>query len=215
MQSQLKHPRHARTAENLFFPELVVEACHLCNLRCQGCYAPNLFRKRHDARFLSTWKLQEILKPLPQIEQVSIRGGEPSLHPEIINLFHVVRNCSRIVYFETHGRWIQYNQNPDLLETLVDFGAIVKISFDSMHKISNLDLEEICTRISRLGGSYAIAITEQDENEAKTRRKECAWAPDHVIIFHKKATHAHQLFQPRHGVVTPYGEIRKSLSTIF
>jgi organic radical activating enzyme len=149
-----------------------------------------------------------------KIPAVSIRGGEPTRHPEISSLIRVVSLFSNAVFLETHGRWIltDSDASAELLSACQEVRAIVKISFDRMHGKMDLPLREITDKLDGIGVEYAIAITEFTQDEFRETRGACDWVPNSKIIFQQKAKTINELMMPKIGVVRINGSLSHSLT---
>ena len=59
---------------------------------------------------------------------IAVRGGEPTLNPEIVNILHFLKDKGSEVYLETHGEWIETNL--DLLNRISNLKINIKLSLD-------------------------------------------------------------------------------------
>ena len=196
----------------------------MCDLGCRGCYAPNLISTRSttelvDARpelFLSEDKLQQALDKIACQRagfsfSAAVRGGEPSLHPNLAQLFRRLTTVAHPVYLETHGRWVGV-RDTEVLRVCSRLGIVLKVSFDSMHCISSQELLRICDAADAQCVHYLVAITEPSEHDFRETRDKCRWIPDERIVVQRKATVSAQLIQPKLGVLTPNGNLAAGLS---
>src|SRR5258708_13173502 len=90
-----------------FSSDLIVEATLVCDQSCIGCYAPNWVSKEIPADsfkskphlFLSPDALTSALRSIRphggKPFAVSIRGGEPSPHPPLGSLIHILHPHAR------------------------------------------------------------------------------------------------------------------------
>lgn len=205
-----------------FNPELIVEVCSVCDRACKGCYAPNVVNSRSKFEvyqqspelFLSPADLQSRLEALPKLPRVvSLRGGEPTRHPELSQLIHIARSVvAGEIYLETHGRWLLKDDEQELARALSETKTIVKISFDKMHQISPASLQAMTDKLERAGIEFRIAITEVDQSAMLATRQLCPWLQDHIFIFQKKALRLSELPQPKLGVIASSGVRVNSLN---
>ena len=213
---------------NSFSPDLIVEVTKVCNRSCSGCYAPNVLSREssHDlikkdpSLFLNIADLQFALLSLgfgvPQL--ISIRGGEPSLHPDLSGILNVLRFFSQEIVIETHGRWAlnkSLQTYQDLLTTVQFNKAKVKISFDSMHGLSSDELLEIISNLKRNGIEYLIALTESGVDAFLETRRKISWVEDCKIIYQPKAAKLDELYSPPMGVINSKGQISGNLTEKF
>jgi organic radical activating enzyme len=213
-----------------FSPELVVEATTVCDRHCAGCYAPNTLSKADPALlyrektelFIAPDQLQKALTHFQQLQGIAIRGGEPSLHPELPRLIELCHERSSRVYLETHGRWIQ-QVSPEfantsladrLAVTCLQLGTTIKISFDGMHELGAKALREMTDRLDARSVNWVIAITESDQSSFEATRKLCDWISDEQIIYQPKAKSSVNLFRPDRGVIRVDGRHFDRLQTV-
>lgn len=100
-----------------------------CNFKCQFCYVPHLVlaEKYEKEKGISENKiLEEIEKRKKFIDAVCITGGEPTIHPELVNLLKSIKNISKNlkIRLETNG------SNPKLIEQLSREKLIDSIAVD-------------------------------------------------------------------------------------
>ena len=185
-----------------FTPQLIIEATAGCDRNCPGCYAANRFLKgkpsilfkKYPELFLNPSFLAEALTALSKqvgskFDVLSFRGGEPSLHPLLIDLLKIARSVSDRIYLETHGRWALNGDDTHLREvlracTITD--TIVKVSFDQMHGMSVLELKTITELLDRNSVNWVVAITEVTVEETKRTQELCFWVPSEKIILQSK-----------------------------
>lgn len=209
-----------------FQPDLIIEATSVCNRACAGCYAPNIVSgqstqeliKTNPEYFLKPEILHNTLKKIvfKKSPIVSIRGGEPSLHPQLSKLIEEVSALRSNVILETHGRWLlskNLEDNIALLTTIKKLCATIKISFDQMHGLSGSDLYNITYNLEQNDIPYLIGITEFSEEEMKNTRAKCHWVPDSKIIFQFKAVNINELVRPTIGVISINGNLKTTLHT--
>lgn len=214
-----------------FKPELIVEVTSVCDRACLGCYAPNVIVKNdHDVTFkqqpelylhpdallTSLSKIRSTIKR--RLSSLAFRGGEPTCHPELPDLIEISLRYTNTLFVESHGRWSLPTAKDtgidvqNVLQALAQPGVVLKISFDSMHKISATELEDALDLFNQNGVKWLVAITECGEQQFNEQRARCTWVPDSKIIFQKKALSALELYSPSLGVIRTRGEHANSLS---
>ena len=211
-----------------FAPDLIVEATSLCDRQCAGCYAPNLVSKESPTNlfltapelFLNPDRLRSSLSFLcarigNEIPLLSIRGGEPSLHPELVTILETCSLFAEQVVLETHARWVLENSEASsaLLLGCLETSTSIKISFDKMHALSAENLWRVVTRLAEVGVRYRIAITEPTEEDFATVRGKCPEISDEKFIFQKKVKTAAELMRPALGVIHTNGSHSSQLQT--
>lgn len=207
-----------------FLPDLVIEVTGACNKACKGCYAPNivsgerpeaLFEKRPDL-FISIVELNRSFHETGRISGVtSIRGGEPTLHPNLPIILTMVKCHAYQVVLETHGKWLLEESNSELLQSIKENQVIVKISFDKMHGTKADDLLKMTDYLNREKISYWIAVTEESLSDFMHTRNLCSWVDDRNIIFQPKASSEDELMKPTIGTVNVRGEFKSTLTNKF
>lgn len=94
-----------------------LEPTQACNLACDGCYRKNV--KEHDA----LEKVQEDLDTFARLRNfdgVSIAGGDPLCHPEVVDIVGQVARMGRKPILNTNGLALDRN----LLQGLKDAGLV-------------------------------------------------------------------------------------------
>lgn len=210
---------------NTFQPDLIVEVTGACNRACSGCYAPNVvakdasevFAKRPEL-FLKTETLNNALSEMSPVGIASIRGGEPTLHPELPSILKMTASSAKEVFLETHARWLmEENFIPcmELLKSIVDNRIIVKISFDKMHGLKTEELQRIVHFLSWHDVDFRIAITEPTIADYMTTRSLCSFIKNEKIIYQPKAASADELVKPTVGTINVRGELKATLNHKF
>jgi len=211
-----------------FQPDLIVEVTSACNRACSGCYAPNVVsnKKAQDllesdpGLFLELNKLRSMVElwDLEIPSTISVRGGEPSLHPHLTEILNTLQYLTTEIILETHGRWLLSKNRNDYVD-LIDFAArrkiTIKISFDSMHGLSALDLKEMTDLLELKEIPFLIAITESTHEEFLQSKNLCSWISDEKIIFQNKASSLEYLVKPKLAVINSKGELKAELNSKF
>lgn len=218
--------KHLGARMNTFQPDLIIEVTGACNRACAGCYAPNVvakdasevFEKRPELFIKSVAlnnALSEIVTP---VCIAAIRGGEPTLHPEIATLLKTTATRANHVFLETHGRWLMaedFIPYMELLEVIKTSGIIVKISFDKMHGLKTDELQRMTHFLNWHDVDYRIAITEPTLTDYMVTRSMCSWISDNKIIYQPKASIADELVKPTIGTINVRGDLKKTLTHKF
>lgn len=213
---------------NTFNPDLVVEVTSACNRSCSGCYAPNVVSSKsaqdlmatQPSLFLNVQELERQImfweETLP--ETVSFRGGEPSLHPHISEILTLNRYFAKTLVLETHARWLlkeQRDEYQNLITAIITNNVIVKISFDSMHRLNADKLKEITNFLNEIGVRYLVAVTEKNETDYLATKALAPWVIESSFIFQKKAETVDELIQPRMGIINVSGKKVGALNNKF
>ncbi len=211
---------------NTFQPGLIIEVTGACNRACAGCYAPNVvakdasevFEKRPELFLKSEALNNALIEITSSVGIVSIRGGEPTLHPEIVTLLKTAASRAENVFLETHGRWLMeenYIPYTGLLNAIIDNGIIVKISFDKMHGLKADELQRIVQFLNWNDVDYRIAITEPTLADYMATRSLCSFVKDEKIFYQAKARTASELVKPTIGTINVRGELKTTLTHKF
>lgn len=98
-----------------------------CNLRCAGCMA------RSKNKFFSVDTLDDFIKELKcnKVKIVSITGGEPTLHPKILEIVKRLKDVGIWVHIATNG------SRPEVLDKLCDYIDAASVSLDSDNEIEH------------------------------------------------------------------------------
>ena len=100
-----------------------------CNFRCPYCHNPELVNelgedlKRSDV-------LEFLQKRKKYIDGVVISGGEPTIHPELIELIEEIKKLGYSIKLDTNG------SNPEVLRKLINDRQIDYIAMDIKGPIS-------------------------------------------------------------------------------
>lgn len=208
-----------------FTPDVVVEVTKACDRMCRGCYAPNILINSSTPDHVRAGLAPSIfLEPLAletglarlcgtsTVNGLAIRGGEPTLHPDLPLLLQKAAPYARSTYLETHGRWLVNPRAGDFRDNLMGAlrrnSVILKISFDRMHQITAQKITDMVRIADAHGIRWTIAITEESESEAQNIRNEVDWVPDNQIFFQRKAKKSLDLVRPRLGTITSLGTIQ-------
>ena len=98
-----------------------------CNFRCGFCQNKNLVEPAlfHLNNHLDEDSILAFLEKRKNfIEAITITGGEPTLHPELLSFISKVKNLGFAVKLDTNGT------NPKMLESLIKKGLIDYVAMD-------------------------------------------------------------------------------------
>ncbi len=94
-----------------------LEPTQACNLACDGCYRKNV--KEHKPIDEVQAELDQFAR-LRNFDGVSIAGGDPLLHPHVVEIVHRVTSMGRKAILNTNGIAL----TADLLRELKDAGLV-------------------------------------------------------------------------------------------
>jgi radical SAM protein with 4Fe4S-binding SPASM domain len=122
-----------------------------CNLKCVHCYQKN------DRKTMEYEKLTKILDDLKNnnILHLTITGGEPLIHPEIINILKYMKKLKFAVTLQTNGILINQGLLNELKEILDNKTDTIQVSLEGStaeihNKQRHKGFEEIISNIKLL-----------------------------------------------------------------
>ncbi len=199
-----------------FNPDLVVEVTNVCNKSCPGCYAPNIIttksntKTNKNGKFLRASDLENTWLNIPDVDTVAIRGGEPTLNPEILNIISYISTRAKHVYLETNGDWIK--DGDDLINSVKNSNLIVKLSVDSMHGSSIEETRKRIEKLKRHSIKSMIAVTEEDLTTFELFIEMHLSDFEGPILFQRKAKKIQDILKPRIGVLNTQGQLVNTVS---
>ncbi len=203
-----------------FEPDLIVEATNACDRVCPGCYAPNVVvgqgQKSEDARRVDHLSVAALDRAWPgsrEIDVVAVRGGEPTLNPEIGELLSRIARKARKVYLETNGGWIA--DGHPLLDRLAAAGVVAKVSLDRMHASSPEAAARLLSVLKAARVQTAVAITAPSREEFQAARARLLTGFEGEVIWQKTAFAADELVAPKVGVISAKGSLGLSVTHRF
>ena len=202
-----------------FRPDLIVEATNACDRICPGCYAPNVLVESGEAVsapgaiHLSPELMDRAWPQDIHVGTVSIRGGEPTLNPQIETILRRTSEQAFTVYLETNGGWIA--PGSPLLAVLSERGCIVKLSLDKMHGTSVHEARRKLDILSRSNVKTAIAVTESTLEQFELTRTRLLSEFDGEVFWQKKAAKEDELIRPVIGVISAKGQMKRGVENLF
>ncbi len=94
-----------------------LEVTSQCNLTCEGCYHENI--KGAHKTLAEIEEEFKVIKQLRKVDSVSIAGGDPLLHPQILDIVRLVRKYGWKPIMNTNGLAL----TPELLKDLKKAGV--------------------------------------------------------------------------------------------
>lgn len=210
-----------------FSPDLIIEVTSACNRSCVGCYAPNVILKSGnlDTEYLKTISLSmtSIEKALTAIGDdlaksavIAIRGGEPTLNPDLPQILTLLPTNSK-KFLETNGNWILSHvlpvaQKDTLLNSLVHSKTCLKISYDTMHKSRPEQLRQQIEFLKQKGIAWCLAITAAREDDCLPLLAEIPFINTNLVFFQRLAHKIDDLVKPSLGVIDTKGNFKTSVT---
>jgi pyruvate-formate lyase-activating enzyme len=118
------HPARVKTKKRTLTRRGVMWLGQTCNLRCYFCYFLNRISNAHHPEhpFMSLEKCKEICRTLREFygnTAIDIQGGEPTIHPDILEIIAYCREIGLIPTLITNGLHLA---KPGALEQFRDAG---------------------------------------------------------------------------------------------
>lgn len=104
------------------YESLVIDITMRCNMDCQFCYNPA--RKVPD---MTLEKFEEICASLPNVTQLKLLGGEPTLHKQLADFIRIGHKYGHHVYFNTNGTLFHRKEVLNPLLKLMEEGVPFKL----------------------------------------------------------------------------------------
>jgi hypothetical protein len=116
------------------------QVCHLpvlsitnaCNLRCPICFTYN---RGDEMYFMSpdelARQLDEVVEATGGVDLVNITGGEPTLHPQLLELLAAARRAG-IGRVTVNSNGLELARRPELVSRLAELGVWVVLSLDTL-----------------------------------------------------------------------------------
>ncbi|WP_428268316.1 radical SAM protein [Haliangium sp.] len=146
----------------------VVTITSACNLDCPICYVHN---KNKDPYNMSREHMAAILDHLAaehggDIDIVNLTGGEPTLHPELLDFVQMARDAGvHRVSVCTNG--IRLAKDEELVKRFAELGVRVALSFDSFEEDADYLLQ----------GAHLLAIKQRVMDLLEEHQVDCTLIP--------------------------------------
>lgn len=124
----------------------IIEVTQSCNLRCPTCFTDSPAETR-----LSLPQVENILDNFVRAEGdpevVQFSGGEPSIHPEILEMLEAAKERG-IKYIMLNSNGVRISRDLGFVEELSRLGVVVYLQFDGFspstyERIRGLDLTQV------------------------------------------------------------------------
>ena len=119
------------------------ELTHSCHINCPGCII-NLSHKRKNKGFLRPWK--QVIDALKDCSvYLRLTGGEPTLHPEFLNIVNYLKEIKLPFLIFTCGSFQNITQLTQILkETETFLGFLVSLHGDNEETFKNFTQQDNC-----------------------------------------------------------------------
>jgi len=152
-----------------------------CNFHCGYCHNPELLDPKNWEEPISVSTVLDFLKKrVGKLDAVVVTGGEPTLHPDLLEFLSDVKNLGFKVKLDTNGT------NPDMLnrgleEGLIDYVAMdIKSPLDKYSFIVNKDV-----LIENIRKSIDLIVQKAPDYEFRTTIVKDQLAPEDIMLIGK------------------------------
>jgi pyruvate formate lyase activating enzyme len=129
-----------------------------CNFRCPFCQNSSLVLSPGELPEITIDEFRSFLRKRSGIlEGICVTGGEPTLHPDLPKLFHLIKSEGYLAKLDTNGT------NPELIRALVEDGLVDYVAMDI--KAGRENYARVCGFKSDTGHSPKIAATQDTAAE--------------------------------------------------
>ena len=130
-----------------------LEVTDVCNINCRGCYRRNrsghkpIDQLREEVLFLKKWR---------NSDSIAIAGGEPTLHPDILDLIEFIRSSGMKSLIITNGYGLTREKLTELKSaglTGLSFNINAtqeRPEFQDMDEVTNAALNDIRLKYARM-----------------------------------------------------------------
>lgn len=120
-----------------------IELTHSCYNNCPGCII-NLSHKKRNTGFLRPW--EQVIDALKDCSvYVRLTGGEPTLHPDFLNIVNYLKEIKLPFLIFTCGNFQNLNQLTQILtETETFLGFLVSLHGDNEETFKNFTQHDNC-----------------------------------------------------------------------
>ena len=150
-------------------PHLTIETNLTCNIRCRGCY--NLYKTY--VKPLSQIKAEIDLALLKRnLETITLLGGEPTLHPDLVEIIRYVKNKNVICEMLTNGVVFLEDKDDSRLDEVVAAGLDrivlhVDVGQSHIHGDINRVRHALFEKFERRKLFFSLSTTIYQDNRGK------------------------------------------------
>nr|NIQ17597.1 radical SAM protein [Candidatus Aenigmarchaeota archaeon] len=159
-------------------PHLTLETNLTCNIRCRGCY--NLYKTY--VKPLSQVKSEiDLALQKRNLETITLLGGEPTLHPDLVEIIRYTKSKKVICEMLTNGVVFLEDKNDHLLDEIIRAGLdriVLHVDVGQSH--IHQDIDGVRHRLfrkfeqRRIFFSLSITIYHDNKNEIPSLMKRFA-----------------------------------------
>jgi len=138
--------------DNKTVPHCVLEINQQCNLSCRACYREKTGESKSVAAVMADL---DTIEQNQQVQTVSVAGGEPTLHPELVEIVSRIHGRGHSVSLVTNGLLLTDQMLARLKQAGLD---IVMIHVDEGQQRPDLPAEPTVMDINRLRQEIARKV---------------------------------------------------------
>jgi len=101
-------------------PHATIEPNTTCNIRCRACYS---IEEPEEKPLQQVFDEIDLAMSKRNLDAISLLGGEPSLHPDIVEIVRYVKSRGLVCMLLTNGVRFLYHDDEPLLDALVAAGV--------------------------------------------------------------------------------------------
>ena len=118
--------------------EICINITRRCNLHCPYCYVSGFINQKnsHEKMDLSLVEIKNLVH-LEKIDSVYLTGGEPFMHPEIMQIIDYFHNYGKIINIASNGLLINDQMIVFLREKKVKLLISVREEYEETFKVIN------------------------------------------------------------------------------
>ncbi|MEK9138603.1 MAG: radical SAM protein, partial [Bacteroidota bacterium] len=166
-----------------------LEPTSACNLACDGCYRENVASSHKSLDVVR--KEVETFRHLRNSDGISIAGGDPLMHPEIVDIVRIIKEMGLKPILNTNGGRLTRELLRDLKKAGVvgfTFHIDSKQGRPKWKDKNELDLNELrlhyAEMVAEVGGLSCAFNSTVYEDTLQYTPEMVAWAAKHIDIVH-------------------------------
>lgn len=147
-------------------PHITIEPNRTCNIRCRLCYT----RNKNFVKSLNDVKQEvDIAVKKRKIETITLLGGEPTLHPNIIEIIRYIKSKRVRSQLLTNGILLLEDKNERFLDALIDAGIdriLLHIDIGQKHVHGDIEgvRDKLFSILERKKVHFSLSLTIYEEN---------------------------------------------------
>lgn len=162
-------------------PHVTLETNTSCNIRCSSCYVSEAPMVKPAAQVVAELDLALGKR---RLETVSLLGGEPTLHPHLVDIVRAVKARGLLCQVLTNGVRFLYEERLDLLDALVEAGVdrfLLHVDSGQAHVHGDIDAARhaLMDLLDARQVWYGLSLTlyEGEEHDLPRIMRDCARHP--------------------------------------